>query len=597
MTAGRKGIERLQFRVTLRDRVTQRLGKLTRRLNTFHRSMNRAAGRIRSGAIAATTALLGMAAALLPAIGHSRELAKLSTLGLDANAIGLVEKAAFKASSRFGISASAIVGSAYDIQSAIAGLSSVELARFTSAAAALGKATGATPSVISDYLGTLYGIFGREADRIGRGTWVDITAGMTAQAVYQFKLSGPKLAQAFSTLGADAVSAGITQAEQFSVLGSLGATLKGGEAGSKFKGFLRGVGKAQSALGLTFTDAKGAMLPVVDILDRIRGKFGDIGTVAASDKLKKAFGSDEAVSFLKLLIGQTDQLRKNTERLGRTKGLEAVLEMADFGTITFDRFTQSTRNLAIAFSGKLLKALEPVLLIGISILETVRGWMDRFPNLTKLLAVVTFGLFGVAAVLGIITVLSGVFGVIAAGAILVWAHFWVIVAVVVALIVGVIALINWWDKLTAAVGRYWEAAMDVVVVGVIALINWWDKLTAAVGRFWEAAMGVVVFVAGGFAKAWTRAVDTVRKEWQRLVAGFKEFILPITSFFGFDTPPEFASSITQEVSTEAVEPSAREAIQRGSQGGLAGGNNTFNFHVQKMDAGTFRRFLSLEGAG
>ena len=42
--------------------------------------------------------------------------------------------------------------------------------------------------------------------------------------------------------------------------------MSGGEAGTKFKSFLAGVGGAQKALGMQFTDSAGNMLPVLTIL-------------------------------------------------------------------------------------------------------------------------------------------------------------------------------------------------------------------------------------------------------------------------------------------------------------------------------------------
>ncbi|SPT67106.1 phage tail length determinator [Aeromonas salmonicida] len=63
--------------------------------------------------------------------------------------------------------------------------------------------------------------------------------------------------------------------EQFAVLGHLQATMGGGEAGTKFKSFLSGIGSAQKALGLQFTDSAGNMLPVLDVLDKLKPLWRD----------------------------------------------------------------------------------------------------------------------------------------------------------------------------------------------------------------------------------------------------------------------------------------------------------------------------------
>ncbi|MFM9776434.1 phage tail tape measure protein, partial [Streptomyces galilaeus] len=80
--------------------------------------------------------------------------------------------------------------------------------------------------------------------------------------------------------------------------GQLQATMSGSEAGTKYKAFLTGVGSAQQKLGLQLTDSQGKLLPMVDVIERLKGRFGEIDTVAKSDALKNAFGSDEAVAML-----------------------------------------------------------------------------------------------------------------------------------------------------------------------------------------------------------------------------------------------------------------------------------------------------------
>ena len=47
-----------------------------------------------------------------------------------------------------------------------------------------------------------------------------------------------------------------------------------------------------------------------------------------SDLIKKAFGSDEAVGMLKLLIQDTAGLAKNIDDLGKIKGMETATNMA-----------------------------------------------------------------------------------------------------------------------------------------------------------------------------------------------------------------------------------------------------------------------------
>ncbi|MBF4248875.1 phage tail tape measure protein, partial [Vibrio anguillarum] len=197
------------------------------------------------------------------------------------------------------------VAASYDIQSAIAGLDGNELSQFTKASGVLAAATKADTGTITSYMGTMYGIFKNQAEEMGKGAWVEEVAGMTASAVQMFKTTGSEMSSAFTSVGANATSAGIAMSEQMAILGTLQATMSGSEAGTKYKSFLAGVGAAQQKLNLGFTDSQGKMLPMLDILDKLKGKLGDTLDVAESDELKKAFGSDEAVSLIKLLMADT----------------------------------------------------------------------------------------------------------------------------------------------------------------------------------------------------------------------------------------------------------------------------------------------------
>ena len=80
---------------------------------------------------------------------------------------------------------------------------------------------------------------------------------------------------------------------------------------------LKGAGKAQKELGLNFTDSNGRLLPMADILDKIKGKYKDLSKKSTQDKLVKAFGSDEALKTLLALIDKTGELRDGQKEAQR----------------------------------------------------------------------------------------------------------------------------------------------------------------------------------------------------------------------------------------------------------------------------------------
>ncbi|MGU3846657.1 phage tail tape measure protein, partial [Vibrio diabolicus] len=93
--------------------------------------------------------------------------------------------------------------------------------------------------------------------------------------VEMFKTTGASMSSAFTSIGANATSAGVAIEEQMAILGTLQSTMSGSEAGTKYKAFLAGVANAQDKLNLSFTDSQGQMLPMLDILEQLKVKYGD----------------------------------------------------------------------------------------------------------------------------------------------------------------------------------------------------------------------------------------------------------------------------------------------------------------------------------
>ena len=83
------------------------------------------------------------------------------------------------------------------------------------------------------------------------------------------------MSSAFTSIGAAATSVGVGMTEQMAILGTLQSTMSGSEAGTKYRAFLAGAAKAQAALNMQFTNAKGKMMTMVDILKQIKGRYGE----------------------------------------------------------------------------------------------------------------------------------------------------------------------------------------------------------------------------------------------------------------------------------------------------------------------------------
>ena len=353
-------LQRLSFVVSLLDQVTGPAGKIQKTLSNTAKSARSAFADIGAGALGVAGAGIAMKSLLDPAIQMDRALGEVRSLGVADSALSDLSNTALKFSVQYGRSAAEFVSASYDIQSAIAGLSGAELSDFTKSAGVLAAATKSNTATITDYMGTMYNVFQKTADAMGKSNWVKVLAGQTATAVQMFKTTGDQMSAAFKSIGANATSAGIAMNEQMAILGTLQATMSGSEAGTKYKAFLAGVGNAQKSLGLKFTDSQGQMLGMIDILDQLKGKFGETMDVAESDALKKAFGSDEAVSLIKQLMANTGGLAKSIQDLGDISGMKKAEDMAKSMVDPWQRLGKGFNAVKIAIGRGLLPIINPL---------------------------------------------------------------------------------------------------------------------------------------------------------------------------------------------------------------------------------------------
>ncbi|MEE7625437.1 phage tail tape measure protein [Methylobacter sp. Wu8] len=539
-------LNNLLFKVSLLDAMS---GPAKGMMSTMDRVTTKIQGgfnKIGYGAAGLTGAAYSLDSILQPAKEMQSALGEISSLGVGQQVLDGLNSRALKFSAQYGESAAEFVHASYDIQSAISGLAGNELAQFTNASAILAKGTKADMATVTDYVGTMYGIFQQNADAMGKADWINMMAGQTAVAVNIFKTTGQGMSEAFTTLGAGAQTMGVGMAEQMAIMGTLQATMSGSEAGTKYRAFLKGVGHAQKELNLQFTDSHGMMLPMVEILDRIKGKYGAIDTVAKSDLLQKAFGSDEGVALVKLLSTNIDGLSGSIAKVGEQTGLQGAIDMAKAMTMPWEQAKSSGNALTIMLGQRMLPVLNPVFngISGIS--EKLMRWMDLFPNITRYIGYAVFAVIGIIAALSALSVAVGIsqfllvgwgagaavfkgalwllkgglFNVIPAvwsfsAALLANPITWIVLGI--GALIGVIAAaIIYWDTWTQAVVD-WSSAwlestgvfawVDSVVAFFERIPQWWNSFTIWIGTLNPFALvgtGIGLIVAN---------FDTITQWW------------------------------------------------------------------------------------
>ncbi|TDW59433.1 minor tail protein [Oceanimonas baumannii] len=396
--------------VSLVDKVTRPIQGINQQIKQTGELGRQNMDRITEGVTGLAASGFALYQALMPAIEMDRALGEVKSLGVIQQDLDTLSQTATDFSIEFGKSATEFIGAAYDIKSAMGDLSGNELAGITESSAVLAAATKADTATITAYMGTMYGVFKQQADAMGRDNFAAMVAGQTAQAVESFKTTGQGMADAFKGIQANATSAGIAMHEQMAVLGTLQATMSGGEAGTKYKAFINGVGAAQDKLNMSFVDGNGNMLGMVQILQKLKDKFGDTITVAESDAIKKAFGSDEAVDLVKALMPQIDGLAHSIDNVGKQTGMDKATQMAGAMTDQWQRLEHVWFALRAGAGASVLPTINAVVESIADGMAVLVEWTDMFPHLTEAVTWTAIGLASLTAVAASWTLLSAIGG-------------------------------------------------------------------------------------------------------------------------------------------------------------------------------------------
>jgi len=542
----------LMFTVGMIDQITKPIAKISKGLNGLTNDYQAGTMKMASGVAGIAASGYALQNALMPAIEMDRALGEVKSLGVRESALKQLTDTSYEFAFKYGKSSTEFVKSSYDIQSAIDGLNDADLSAFTLSSNVLAAATKSDAGTITNYMGTMYGIFKSQANAMGKGEWVQQLTGMTASAVQDFKTTGTEMSGAFTAIGAQATTAGIAMNEQMAILGTLQATMSGSEAGTKYKSFLAGVGKAQDALNLSFTDSQGAMLPMVDILNKIKGKYGETIDVAEGDELKKAFGSKEAVATINLLMNDIDGLGKSINDLGNVTGMQQAEKMAMDMTDQSERLSQSWYVIRAAWGSAILPVFNDFVGMIADMGTGVVAFTEEFPTLTKYIGYGAVALLGLVAAGGLFTLIMGA-GKMAVVAWGVGAMAWA--GINAALTSGLSAL----RAVMFAVNLVMYAnPIGLIVAGITlaiaaigALVYYWDDLKATMSEWgWIKAIGgIFSSVWGGIKSIFNDTMDWIIDKLNMIPGVDIELISSVSSD---DPATEFATNPANKAALNAA---------------------------------------------
>ncbi|WP_339531548.1 phage tail tape measure protein [Pseudomonas mucidolens] len=498
---------RLAFILSLTDKVTAPLGKVKMGFSDLAAQSEKNIKTMGLGLAGLVGAGAAINESLQPALEMNRALGEVRSLGVAEDALNALNRKSLEFSVAYGENARDFVASAYSIDGAMKGLTGSQLATVTNASNVLAKATKSDADTMGQYVGTMYSLFKGQADAMGKSEWVETLAGQTATAVKLFRTSGAQIGEAFKAAGGLASTAGVSLAEQMAVLGTLGSSMEGGEAGGLYKAFFENVSGASEKLGMSFVDQQGKLLPMMDILDKLKGKFGDLSIEANGKKLRDAFGG-EAARLITNLMGDTGRLKNGMEQLGNVRGLGNAKRMAQDMVDPWQQFAAAVQALRIAFGQSLMPILEPLMARLTGVATTLTRWSQLFPNITRVISITVLTVFGIVAALSLLTLTVGVSKMVWLGLVTVWkiltmaglrsiAMFLYHTVMVVAFVAGLVLMVAWMGLVKGAM-LLWQGAIWLVntallanpvtwvVIGIVALVAavaaaiiYWDQWTSA----------------------------------------------------------------------------------------------------------------------
>lgn len=362
--------------------------ELTKSRKRMDRTLQRAAGAsLVAGGMAragdAATGLISDPIERMRGIERSRgELASLGVKDLDA-----ITNAGMDATRNLaGMDTASFISAAYDIKSGISSLDDKGVAAMTSNAAWTAKATKGDVGQMTSLFATAYGSF---KDNLYKGAsdeeFGDIFSASLSKSVEQFKTDGSKMQQAIQSMGSGLAASGVSLSNQMTAIGMLQQKMEAGVAGTAVAALGRTAADAQKRfeeMGIDFKtlDEKGNLRDLPELLEQAKEVFGDEYTTEIGSKMKKAFGSDEAMRFFEALWGQEKAFRANRLEVERAQaqGSAFTHQMAKDVDNNMDARMAIQEQKWNLIKARMGAALIPALERLMPMMDKVTGWVEGF---------------------------------------------------------------------------------------------------------------------------------------------------------------------------------------------------------------------------
>lgn len=517
---GMESVFRLSVVMNMIDHLTSPLSDMAGEVEGATKKLDAASGMAQKAGAALAGVGAGITTACLSTVASTFDtqdaLGELSSLGV--TDLKAVEDAAKGFSDTWaGTTKSDFITASYDIKSGIASLTDEGVAQFTEFAALTGKATKSTTEEMGSLFATGYGIYKGAYEDMSDLEFGGMFSAGISTAVKNYKTAGSEMASSISALGATATNNKVPLEEQLAILGQLQTTMSGSEAATKYKSFLNQAASAGKKLGLSFVDANNQLLSTPEILEKLKGKYGDTIDAVEKQQIKEAFGTDEAVAMIDLLYSDIDGLSGGIDSMAESmkKGTAVTTEMAEAINNTpaqkFQVLKQQIHNNVEELGNGLLPVVNETM-------DKVSGAIQKGSEWISSNQKTVQSIMNIALRLGIIlTVLGTVIGVVGT-----------VGKAVLAAKNAITAVKGAWTVLS---GAFAASPVGWVVIGIVALVAafvlLWNK-SEAFRNFW---IGLFDKVRGAVLDAWGTLQPALQNLGQKLI-GLYEAAKPILKVIG-----------------------------------------------------------------
>ncbi len=487
-------LQKLFFAIgVLDDGATKAIGKIQSSVSSLAKRTESHFSSIKNSALGLVGVGFSIKSLAAPAVELNRALGEVEALGVDSKGLKILQNEAGRFAMQYGKSATDVIKSSTAIQEQVDGLTARELATFTTASNVLAMASRSSVDSMTGYVSKMHGLFEIQVGNMGQARWAEQMVGQTAFVTKAFKAKGEEISAGFDALGNRAVRAGISAGEQMAVIAAAQRDMGGTAAGEQYKLLVDKARTAGRALGVSFTDQQGHMLSMVDILERVRAKYGDTLTTAQQASLGKALGDEKAGAFLNTLLSKQGELTRVIKDVSTVTNMDGARASARQTTDAFQRFGATLGVVQASFMQKLLPTLERWTNKASVHLETLNKWIEKYPNVARVVG------YGVVAILALV-----------AASALVTVGFHVLKVATIPLSGALKGVTAVFKLLTSA---FRANPIGFLIWAFITCLFYADEVSAGISRLWNLLRGFFESL-GPIGAPFLAIMDSLEERWR-----------------------------------------------------------------------------------